>query len=334
MSQQKTLAELKAENLANEQIEKPEDEETKLDGDDLLDKTDDEDDQDAKGESDDEAKSESGEVEKEAWETQEDEKSSGAKFTDRDMAAQRHALKAKFDRQKEDELQALKAEIEALKSSRQSPPAQSTGTMPKLEDFDYDDGKYQAAFQAWVLQTTQQARKSEDAQRAKEQHEQKLQQQVNAHYERAAKLVQERGIDPDRYQKADLNLRRTMEEAFPGAGELVTDQILSRIGEGSEKLGFYLGNNAAEREKLKEKLLDDPSGLSASIFLGSLLPKLTTPSKRKSSAPDPAARAEGGTSTSNTAASLLKKYNATEDINERIRIKRTAKLAGVKTDEW
>lgn len=324
----KTLAELKAENAA---LENEEQQQAEVDDhDEELDEVDESQEETTENADQDDQEG----VEKEAWETQEDEKSSGAKFTDKDMAAQRHALQAKFEKKKNDELEALKAQIEALKSGRQQDSQPTVVTMPKPEDFDFDDAKYQAAMQAWIIRTTQQAQQSEQANQQKLQAEQRLKQQVDAHYERAAKLVTERGIDPDRYRQADLNLRKTMEEAFPGAGEIVTDQLLSRIGEGSEKLGFYLGNNAADREKLKQKMIDDPSGLSASIFLGSLLPQLTTPPKKKTSAPDPAARAEGGSNTTLSGAALKKKYDATKDISERIRIKRLAKASGAKTDDW
>lgn len=278
-----------------------------------------------------------GGTESEAWlADSEDEQASGsgAKFSDGDVAAAKRKLRAKLEKQHNEELERIKAELEALKQSRTQPVTQSVSKVPTLEQYDYDEAKYSAAMQAYVLNMVQGATQANQTQSKQAQQQQALERNVNDHYERAAQLVKKHNIDPDLYHDAGLNLRKTIEAAFPGQGDVITDQMLARLGEGSEKVEYHLGRNAQKREILKAKLLDDPTGLSASIYLGKVLAEVSEPARKQTRAPAPAARATGGEGVVSDELSMKKKYRAESDVQKRFDLRRKAKLAGIDVSDW
>lgn len=279
----------------------------------------------------------SAETESEAWlADSEDEQASGsgAKFSDGDVAAAKRKLRAKLERQHNEELERIKAELEALKRGNTQPAAQSVAKVPTLEQYDYDEAKYAAAMTQWVRSQVQGATQASEVQTRQLQQQQALERSVNDHYERAAQLVKKHNIDPDLYHDAGLNLRKTIEAAFPGQGDVITDQMLARLGEGSEKVEYHLGRNAQKREILKAKLLDDPTGLSASIYLGKVLAEVSEPVRKQTRAPAPAARATGGQGVVSDELSMKKKYQAEQDTQKRFDIRRKAKLAGIDVSDW
>ena len=87
------------------------------------------------------------------------------------------------------------------------------------------------------------------------------------------------------YQNSDLAVRQAIESVLPNQGDLVADQLISRLGDGSEKVMFYLGRNAAAKEKLKSALSNDPTGISAALYLGEVKRDIASPTKRKTRAP-------------------------------------------------
>lgn len=277
----------------------------------------------------------------EAWmaEDSEDEQASGggAKFSDGDIAAAKRKLRAKLEKQHNEELERVKAELEALKRNVTQPAVQSTATVPTLEQCDYDEGKYAAAMTAWVRSQVQGATQASEAQAQQAQQIKALEENVEAHYKRAAELVTKHNIDPDLYRSADENFRKTVERVFPGKGELIADQIigrLSKLGPGSEKVAFQLGRSAQKREMLEVKLRQDPSGLEASMWLGTLLPEVNLPAAKKTRAPAPAARANGGQGVVSDEVNLRKKYQAENDVQKRFDIKMQAKRNGLDVKDW
>lgn len=273
----------------------------------------------------------------EAWLSEsEDEQASGsgAKFSDGDVAAAKRKLRAKLERQHNEELERIKAELEALKRGNTQPVVQNTAKVPMPEDYDYDQAKYAAALQVYIRSEMQSASKASEIQSRQAQQQQALERSVNDHYERAAQLVRKHNIDPDLYHDAGLNLRKTIEAAFPGQGDVITDQMLARLGEGSEKVEYHLGRNAQKREILKAKLMEDPTGLSASIYLGKVLAEVSEPVRTKTRAPAPAARATGGQGVVSDELSMKKKYQAEQDTQKRFDIRRKAKLAGIDVSDW
>lgn len=286
---------------------------------------------------------ESEETEVESWMLTEEQTSEGddAKFTGGDIAAAKRKLKAKLGK-KDDEVEALKAEIERLKngSSKPQPAAinPSESEMPMEEDYEFDKVKYKAAMTAWVTSKVNagNAASNQASQQTQTQAENKrvLDSKVDEHYQRAAILIKESGIDEEKYQNADLVVRQAVESVLPQNGDQITDYLISKLGKGSEKVIYFLGNNAAKRAEFVETFRSDPNGIDAAIMLGELKKDVTAPKKRVSKAPAPASQAKGE-SGSETASKLKKQYEkAGDDVQTRIDLKRKAKAQGHDVSTW
>lgn len=284
-------------------------------------------------------------AETEGWMKGDDQESQGAgekKFTDRDVAAAKSKLRAKVEK-KESEIEQLKAQLE--EERRKSQAAPQVGAKPKLEDFydkDYPEEAFAEALVEWKLNAGSAQQRAQEQQYEQQRRaldtQQRIESSVDQHYERAAKLAEASGITPELYQSADRNVREAIEAVFPnGGGEQVTNALIHNLGDGSEKVLYHLGVNQARRTELQNILRDDPTGLRAATFLGKLSAEVTSPVRKKSSAPAPAAQIQGDRPTTEAGRAMLKKYNDAHksgDISGAIRLKREAKAAGVNTSTW
>jgi hypothetical protein len=336
-----TLAELKAQNAAEEEAEQ----ETEV--------VEVEEQQDAKVtiapvettveeiEDEEEESAESEDVE--SWMQEEvatpDDGDSGFK-PNREAAAVRKKLKAKLH-EKDDELESLKAEIERLKSGSTTAP-QTELKRPKLEDFDYDEEAYNAAMDDYYdkrVDTKLESKQSVQQQReAAERQKKALEEAVDRHYTRAAKLVEEGKVSEEKYTQADRAVRESFERIAKGNGDKIVDSLiktLDSLGEGSEKVFYQLGVNPAKMQEVANLFATDPTGLSTVAYLGKLQASIQSPTKRKSSAPAPSPELKGSGSTKTPGEALLKRYKkAGNNVQARLDIKREAKRQGIDTRNW
>jgi hypothetical protein len=256
----------------------------------------------------------------------------------------RGKLKGRIGEQNE-ELEQLRAENAALKSGQPAPAQQPTqvGARPKREDYDFDDDRYDAALDDWHDKRTDArfaTNQSGAAQAAAQtQAAQQLDQAVDDHYQRAAKLAEESGITPELYQNADTVVRQTIESVLPNMGDVVTDNMIARLGEGSEKVMFFVGRNKAAQEKLRSSLVTDPTGISAAIYLGELKRDVVQPAKRVSRARKPATQIQGdeGGSAKGDAKKLKETYHSAHKRGQgqtAYNAKKTAKAAGIDVSDW
>jgi hypothetical protein len=256
----------------------------------------------------------------------------------------RGKLKGRIGEQNE-ELEQLRAENAALKSGHPA-PAQETATpaaMPTLEGSDYDEAKYQQDLSNWMSKQVQsqvaQATKATTQTAAQTQAAQQLDQAVDGHYQRAAKLAEESGITPELYQNADTVVRQTIESVLPKMGDIVTDNMIARLGEGSEKVMYFLGRNKTAQEKLRSSLVTDPTGISAALYLGELKSTVATPQKRVSRARKPATQIQGdeGGLAKGEAKKLKETYSSAHKRGQgqaAYNAKKTAKAAGIDVSDW
>lgn len=340
MAEKLTLAELKAKNAAEEQteqetevVEAEEQQDTKVtiapvetDVEETDDDTDEEESEDV-----------------ESWMQEEvatpDDGDSGFK-PNREAAAVRKKLKAKLH-EKDDELESLKAEIERLKSGSTTAP-QTELKRPKLEDFDYDEEAYNAAMDDYYdkrVETKLESKQSVQQQReAAERQKKALEEAVDRHYTRAAKLVEEGKVSEEKYTQADRAVRESFERIAKGNGDKIVDSLiktLDSLGEGSEKVFYQLGVNPAKMQEVANLFATDPSGLSTVAYLGKLQASISSPTKRKSSAPAPSPELKGSGSTKSPGEALLKRYKkAGSNVQARLDIKREAKRQGIDTRNW
>ena len=260
------------------------------------------------------------------------------KFTDSDVAAAKRKLKAKLNERNE-EVEALKRENEELK--RQATPAQPKIEKPQRENFDSDEAFLEALadhrFAVKQAETrTAQAIENQKTQAA--QQKAAVEAAVDNHYLSALETCEKAGIAPEAFKAANLRVREAIDNQLPGNGDAVADFLISVLGEGSDKVFYNLGVNAERREELVEKLRDDPSGLAASVYLGTLKQQLTTPRKRISSAPEPGTVINGDQSSGSAEVRNMKKQweaaHKAGDTQKAFNLKRQAKEKGVNTKEW
>lgn len=235
----------------------------------------------------------------------------------------------------------LKEEIEKLKAQIAQPkaPAESVSTkIPTLEDFDYDDAKYAEAMHKYNQEVVskQLAEQQRQAQReALEAARRKaIEQSVDQHYERAKQMISASGISADVYTAQEKKVRDRLEAMYPGEGDQTVDALIDSIGEGSEKLLFAMGRQEAVMNEFLNKLNESP--FKAIAYASKKAAEWSAPSKRKSTAPKPAAKPTGGSQKVAESAELRKYKEAHKkgDSNKAFQIKLAAKRAGIDTKSW
>lgn len=287
----------------------------------------------------------SSEAESEAW-MQTDEQTSEGAVPVAKHVAMRAKLKGQVREQASEiesqarEIKSLRAEMEQLKSGKaQAQPPQQMRPMPKLADCDYDEEKHAQAIAQWVDERTEAKIKAQTQVNAKQQQQEAatraISQAVDAHYDRAAELIAKQGISADLYQSADTKFRSVIESVMPGRGDTVADFLISNMEGGSEKVVYNVGCNAAVQQALQAKLLADPSGVKASIYLGELKAKAVNPVKRESTAPKPPTKIGGDEPAGDIVKRLTRQYKDAQkegDMQKRIDLRRKLRQAGVNPD--
>ncbi len=287
----------------------------------------------------------------EAWMQTDEATSEESGFVPNHEAAKRRkqakALKAEIG-EKDSEIEQLKRQVEQLSTGQVAPQQQQAEALPPRptrEQFDYDDDAYDKAVDEWndkklearfnsFNQTNQQKQQEETQKRQFQEAQAKVDKAVDSHYERASELVSSGKVKAEQYQQADQNVRLAMDNIFQGKGDVLTDQLISKMGEGSEKILFSLGVNNAKLAELQSKMINDPSGIEAAIYLGELKTQLKTPEKRRSQARKPAKHISGDVQTSDSHSKLQKQYNKMTSVQERISFKRKAKADGIDVSKW
>lgn len=349
MAERLSLKELKEQNAQSDTTE-VETEEVEQTTDEVTATTEDVNDDAANEESNDD-ESEGGELVESWMQTEEasseDDKKGGFK-PNHEAARTRKRLKAKLS-EKDDELETLRAENERLKTGATTEPAQTqVPARPKREDFDFDDDAYDLAVDEWndkkldarISSHQQKASKTQTEESRKQAHDQRVNENLDRHYDRVNKLVGTGKISEDAYNAAETNVRNAMERINKGAGDLVTNNLittLNSIGDGSEKVMYQLGVNPLKLRELEDKIAADPSGFTAVAFLGALQARISEPTKRRSEAAKPGAKVEGEGGASGKAGAMQKAYDKAGkngDIQSRISLKRKARAQGVDTTNW
>lgn len=254
----------------------------------------------------------------------------------------KHKLKAELHT-RDDEIAKLKAELEAVKSRSvvQKTAESDAPRMPKLSDPDigYDDDKHAERLAEYTAQMVEykisQSRALDTEKSRQEQLDSQVRSAVDQHYERALELVNKKLITPENYQAADHIVRKAFEEALPGMGEVVTDNLIARLGKGSEKVIYHLGINPSALSKLKESLKEDPTGFGASIYLGELKAKFNSAAIEKPKQTlKPDRPLNGGKVVIGGAKKAFDKAVASDDPVAIMRAKRAAKEKGIDTSNW
>lgn len=241
------------------------------------------------------------------------------------------------------EINELKAKVEAL--SNRTPVQESATAKPKREDFyteDDPDAAYISALISYERESQNaQAKQAHDADAqtaAIAKAQQKIQEGVEGHYQRAQSFLDEHKINASVYKSADTKFRQAIEAALPEQGDKITDFLLSTIGDGSEKLMMYVGNNEARRQALQASVTNDPSGMAVMRLLGRWETEIEAPKKRTSKAPAPAKSASGNAPAESADAKRLKrKYQEAHKkghAQAAFDARSEARKAGISIDNW
>lgn len=178
--------------------------------------------------------------------------------------------------------------------------AATTASPPTLEQFDFDESAYQKAmvdfFSGSIDQRLSAAQQKQLEQQQQQAFAQRIESDVNSHYERVSKL----GFGDD-YIPAEQATR----DRF---GDFAVEQMISAIGEGSEKVIYHIGLNPDAMDEVSKLLQHDHTGFRAMAYLGNLAAKLNAqPSQKKISQAPAADRAlTGGTGVAGSSAVLKK----------------------------
>lgn len=251
-------------------------------------------------------------------------------------------MKGKVDN-RDSQIERLKEENAALKngsSNNINNVNQSLKDIPKRprrDDYD-DDDKYYDDLEAYDDDRADKRQRQNAAQVSQSQAHKKLGEDVDAHYDRADKLLKSSGITQDVYMKVDAKLEKAIEDLRPGKGKLIKDHLISLLGEGSEKVMYSTGVKQSSLDKLISALAQDSSGSKAILFLGQEKQRLTnTKPRQQSNAKKPAARAEGDAETGKTFKTTKTAYDAAHKKKrgqEAYNIKKAARKAGIDTSKW
>lgn len=249
-------------------------------------------------------------------------------------------LKGKIT-QKDDEINKLRQEIESLKNSGiRNNAVEKVESKPKYEDYQHLDNPEEAyadALTDWKLSKFEAKQEAQMIRNRQESESRRMSEQIESsvdqHYERAEKLIAKAGISPDKYQQADIRVRQALEAIRPNQGDLITDQLIAELGDGSEKVMFYLGSNESVLATLQSKLVSNPSGLSAMAYLAELKATKAAPKSKQSRAPKPAPDIRGDSKPVANEKKLKKAYQNSSG-QERWNIRKQAREAGYNVNEW
>ncbi len=245
---------------------------------------------------------------------------------------QRDKLKGRLS-EKDQELAELKARLEKIEGSKkqQVPPT----VRPIIDDYDSIDD-YNAAMDAYENSKFEALEQSRNQKRLIEQQKATIDKAVEDHYTRAEKLITENNIDAETYKQTDELVRESVERIYPGRGDQIVDYMISRLGDGSDKVMFALGRNKTFLSEFQSALLNDQSGLQAAILLGERKAMLTRPKTIKSNAPKPAENLSGDKQLGDTS-NLKRQYDKAQkngDSQSAYEAYKAARQAGMDVSKW
>jgi len=259
-------------------------------------------------------------------------------------------LKGKLSEEKE-ENEKLKARIAELETAKKEPAARTLEKpkRPKRSEFDSDDDydeameEYDEKLISFIPQAAASRAEQEEHKKAQVQ---EVKDAAEAHLDRAAKLIEKHGIDPDTYKSAQDNVKKIITAILPKtvpadkrnqAGEYVFNQFISMVGEGSEKTIFYIGKNKSASNEFERLMRSDPTGLKAAFYLGSVNTDIAGKKNLTSRASKPTSKLKGGGQLPANEASLKKQYQAAhkaQDGQKSYNLKQKAKKAGIDVSAW
>lgn len=235
------------------------------------------------------------------------------------------------------ELEELKAELAALKAGTQQPQTQSRPQQPAQQyppvPVLYEDGidtkeQYTQAYQRWMADCKAVDQRNAQADQQKSDYARQMEEMTHNLAKRLGKFATEHKIKDDRVVQAAERATSEIDGATKIEGSLA--YLLDSVGDGGERVAYYIGTNDEAMSKVKELLQKDNSGLKAIAHMTRLAEKLKPKhSSRTSKAPAPDRPVKGDGSSAGAKA-LQGKYDKTTDPTELMRLRKKARELGVK----
>jgi len=240
-------------------------------------------------------------------------------------------------KERDSEIEDLRRKVNELQEGRASTaPILKDLKKPNEDDFSSTE-EYEAAVEKYEEDKLNRLNARMQAEEKQRQAKEARAAAVDSHYKRASEFVAKYGIAPEKYQKADESLRKAVDAVLPGQGESVADHLISLLGDGSEKVMFRIGAKPEVLREFQSLLMEDKTGLKASMFLGRQLELITNPKKRTSKAPPPGRQLKGDAAPNANAAALKKKYQEAQKNGEAQKAydtKKHAREAGINVSAW
>lgn len=249
------------------------------------------------------------------------------------LTKQRHKRK-----EAEDEVAELRRKLEQYESGQAAAPQRQQQPQRTKHDYPpvpvlYEDGidtkeQYTQAYQRWMEECKAVDQRSAQADQQTEQQRKQLEEKSLNFAKRAAQFVKENKINPDRVVSAIERATSEIDAATKLEGALT--HLLDSVGDGSERVAYYIGTNEGAMAKIKQVLADDPSGFRAIALMTRMATDLKPKHSAKTSrapAPDEPLKGDGSPI---AAKRLQEKYDKASSPTELYKLRKLAKEAGVK----
>ncbi len=238
------------------------------------------------------------------------------------------------------ELDELKAELAALKAGTSQPqtqqrsqqPAQQYPPVPVL----YEDGidtkeQYTQAYQRWMADCKAVDQRNAQADQQKSEYKRQMEDMTHNLAKRLGKFASEHKIKDDRVISAAEKATSEIDEATKIEGSLA--YLLDSVGDGGERVAYYIGTNEGAMAKVKELLQADSTGLKAVAHMTKLAEKLKPKHSSRTSkapAPDRSIKGDGSPASQRKLQDEYDKASTKSDLKGMREILRKAEKVGVK----
>jgi hypothetical protein len=197
-------------------------------------------------------------------------------------------------REYKSEIEELREELKALREgrqpqaqSRQQQPAQQYTPVPLLHENGIDTPEqYQKAYQKWVADCKAIDQRNAEADQQKSEYKRQMEDMTHNLAKRLGKFASEHKIKDERVISAAERATSEIDEATKIDGSLA--YLLDSVGDGGERVAYYIGTNDAAMTKIKGLLQQDTTGMKAIAEMTRMAERLKPKhSSRTSKAPAP-----------------------------------------------
>lgn len=233
-----------------------------------------------------------------------------------------------------DELKAQIAEMQKAQGQRteaKTPDAQYP-PVPLLYENGVDTPEqYSRAYQKWVDECKRVDATNSQRVQQNDEYAKSIRTKTEGLAKRAAHFATENKVSIDRVADALNRATDEVDGATKIEGSLA--YLLDSVGDGGERVAYYIGTNESALSQIKQLLQDDPNGFKAIAHMTRLAEKLKPKhSKRisKAPAPDESLRGDGSPASSRKLQEAYDKASAGSDLKVMRDIQKRATELGVK----